>query len=516
MAGEYEIRVITERAAFTPIALLNAVPNAPATFEHNNWGAFEFCIPTLDAQAGEVCGHELEREVQLWRDGKCLWWGVIVASHTLDEDMAWTRVQCYGLEWYFSQLYFGPIQTNYAVNGDFEAGLAGWTVTGASASLDTSWKATGTQSLRLTNSDYDEDAHASQQIVVSGNPDQAVAYKVAAVYRIDPSVTWGGPALWERGLYLERIVGGVVQDDYLWEPITNDSERDGSEVFIETPGTVSVPAGQTQTLNIRLYSPGGAINWDRVEVTVEESVSTPILGEDVATLLERIVVHYAQRGIGKYDLNIGFAYTPTGRHVFRAYQFYDHGNIWEAISEWVTAGVCDVGVVWNDAGTQRTFTVWPATPGRGTLKTDLLLDLDSGTLTNNRIAGMSYTVDGTQAGNKVRALGPGTGSTRSEAEAMDTSHTGGVVIERVVNAPLEATVGSLGEIAATELERTKRPPRTPKFRLHENAGSVIDQLSLGDTVPVVIDYGWVQENGTRRVVGISIDPETDTLEPTVN
>lgn len=515
MSGEYEVRVITNRTSFTPIVLQNAIPVGPAYFELNNWGTFEFLISTLDAQASEVCGREIEREVQLWRDGKCLWWGVIVGSYTLDESMDWTRVQCYGLEWYFSQRSFGPIQVNYATNGSFESGLSGWPATNCTAAVDTSWKVTGTQSARLTAADDNLDSYISQSIVVSGHADQAVAYKVSASFRIDPSVTWNGPALYERGLYLERIVAGVVQDDYLWEPITNDTKRDGSEVHIETPGAVSVPAGQTQTIQVRAYCPGGAINWDRIEVVAEESVSTPILGEDAATLLERVVVHYAQRGTGKDDLNIGFAYTPTGKHVFRAYQFYDHGNIWEAVSEYVTSGVCDVGVVWNDSGTQRTFTIWPkSSGGRGSLKPDLQLDLSDGI--NNRIAKMSYAVDGTQAGNKVRAVGPGSGSTRAVAEATDTSFTGGVVMERVLNAPMETPASGLVGFAAEELERTKRPPRVPKFTVHKNAGAVIGQLGLGDTVPVVIDYGWVQENTTRRAVGISIDPMTDTLDLTVN
>ena len=42
------------------------------------------------------------------------------------------------------------------------------------------------------------------------------------------------------------------------------------------------------------------------------------------------------------------------------------------------------------------------------------------------------------------------------------------------------------------------------------------RFDLGDTLPTVFAYGWVQETGTRRVVGISVDPVTDTAEPTVN
>src|SRR5438128_540107 len=107
MAGSYEVRVITDRTSFTPIVLANAVPGRPYR-ELNNWGTFDFKIPTLDTQAAECV--PLKREVQVWRDGVCIWWGVIVKRAHDGND--WTTVQCYGLEWYFSRRLFGPVATN--------------------------------------------------------------------------------------------------------------------------------------------------------------------------------------------------------------------------------------------------------------------------------------------------------------------------------------------------------------------------------------------------------------------
>lgn len=505
MSGSFEVRVILDRTSFTPIILDSAVPGS-AYLELNNWGTFDFRIPTLDTQATEC--RPLEREVQLWRDGKCWWWGVIIDREATED--GWTHVQCYGLEWYFAQRLFGPIATNYLTNGTFEAGLSGWTAVGCTASVNTSWKVRGTQSAHLSVGSADQDAYLVQYITVSGNPDQAVAYKASAAFRINPTATWNGPALYERGLYLERIVGGVVQDDYLWEPITNDTERDGSEVFIETPGAVFVPAGQTQTLGVRLYCPSEGIDWDEVKVVVEESVSTPVAGEDAATLIGR-VVEYAQTGTGKgVDLNINYAYTPTGKFLsLRAYQFFDHGNCWEAISEFASGGVCDIGVVWNDSGTERTFTIWPG--GRGSPKPDVQLDLTQ----NGSLAGMTYKEDGAQTSTKVRVLGQGTGSTREVGEATDTTETGGLVLEKAINAPLETLIGGLDDLATSELARTKAPVKIPTLRTHEGAGAVISAVGLGDTVPVLLDEGWVQEDGYRRIVGLALNPD-DTLEPTVN
>ena len=504
MAGVYEVRVV-DRSGSPYAVLANAIPGRPY-LELNNWGAFDFKIPTLDTQASEC---KPFREVQLWRDGVCIWWGPLIKrSHDGDE---WTTVQCYGLEWYLSQRLFGPIQTNYLTNGSFEGGLSGWSASGCTAVVDTSWKAKGTQSVKLSVASSDQDAFLRQFITVSGNPDQPVVYRASAAYRIHPNATWNGPAIYERGLYLARLVNGVVQgDDYVWEPITNDSLRDGSEVVVESP-YVTVPTGQTQTLEVRLYCPSPEINWDLAAVKVEESVSTAVGGEDVMSLIQR-VVDYAQHGAGKSDLNMGFAGSMTGKHVpLRAYQFYDHGNCWEAVREFIDSGACDVGVVWNPNGTSRTFTVWPA-PGRGSLKTDLQLDL----LPSGRVAAMTFEEDGEQTATKVRALGQGSVFTREVGEAVDTSATAGLVLEKSLDTPLETLVGALDDIASTELARTKAPVKIPRFTTHENSGAVIANLSLGDLVPVVLDHGWIQENDTRRVVGVSIDCDSDTVEPTVN
>lgn len=506
MAGQYEVRIIPSRTDFTPIVLANAIPGR-AYLELNNWGTFDFKIPTLDAQAIEV---RPPREVQLWRDGLCIWWGVIVKRST-DTGLEWTTVQCYGLEWYFSRRMFGPIQTNYVSNGGFESGLSNWTAVGCTATVDTAWKAKGTQSVKLTTNASGADAYLGQLLTVSGNVDQAVVYRASAVYRINPTATWNGPALYERGLYLARLVNGVVQgDDYVWEPITEDAERNGAEVFVESPH-VTVPAGQTQTLDLRLYGPSTVINWDVVSVKVEESVSTPVAGEQVETLLQR-VIEYAQHGAGKSELSMTFAYTTTGKYVpLRAYQFYDHGNIWESFREFIESNVCDVGVTWNTSGTARTFNVW-GWPGRGTLKPGLQMDLSLGGL----VVGAEYEESIEESATKVRALGQGTGATREVGEAVDTSLMDGLVLEASLDTPLETSVGVLDDWASAELGRTKAPIRTPRLVCRENSAQIIETLSLGDLVPVVISQGWIQENATRRVIGISINCESDTLEPTVN
>lgn len=504
MAGSYEVRVLTSRATFTPIILANAVPGR-AYLELNNWGTFDFKIPTKDAQASEV---RPPREVQLWRDGVCVWWGVIVKRNT-EQDMAWTTVQCHGLEWYFSRLLFGPIQTNYLTNGSFELGLSGWTAVGCTASVDTSWKVRGTQSVKLTTAAAGSDAYISQFVTVTANPDQAVAFKASGVYHINPSATWNGPAIYERGLYLARLVNGVVQgDDYLWEPITEDSPRDGSEVFVETPDAVHVPAGQTQTLELRAYGPSSEINWDELKIVVEESVSTTISGDEVETLVGRVVAYATT----KASLNMDYAFTTTGKHLpLRAYQFYDHGNVWESFREFIESNICDVGVTWNASGTSRTFNAW-GWPGRGASKPQSQMDLSVGGM----LVGAEYEESIEESATKVRVLGQGSGSTREFSEASDTSLMDGLVLETAIDTPIETLVGTLDGWATSELARTKAPIRAPKLICREQSAAVIESLSLGDLVPVVIDYGWVQENTTRRVVGLSLDCGPDTLEPTVN
>lgn len=513
MAGAYEVKVVKDRTSFTKLTLNNAVAGEPQRII-NYWGTFDFQIPTLDAQAKEVCDHlwgrGQSREIQLWRDGKCIWWGVPVIAD-ITSNPAWTRVQCYGLEWVLSQLFFGPIQHNYALNSDFEQGLVGWTAVNCSATIDTSWHVTGTQSARLA-SFAGADSYLGQLVNITAGPDQPLVVWGSGVYRIKPSDNWSGPPLYERGLYLARLVSGVVQgDDYVWEPITEDVKRDGSEVQVATP-FVTIPAAQTQTIEMRAYCPGGAIGWDHLRILVEESVSTAADGDDVYDLLARILQYAQDPTRGKFPLNIGFAGSTTGHRLpLTAFQFYDNGNIWEAISGYVSRGFCDVGIVWNDAGTQRTFTVWPS-GGRGTYRPSMQMDLSS----DGRVTKFGWVRDSTQAATKVRAIGQGQGATIEIGEVTDTSQSGGVLIERVINTPVEDPVGALIWRAQAEIDRAKRAVDVPRLEADESQGALIGVLDLGDTVPVVMDFGWVQENGTRRVVGIAIDTDNDVVKPTVN
>lgn len=501
--ADYRVKLVTRAAGFPSVELTNAIPGKPYR-ELNTWGSFDFQIPVLDDQAPAVIDGVLKKEIQVFRDGVCIWWGVPVNARASTD---WLTVGCYGLEWYYSRLLFGPLTLNYAdPNSGFESGLTGWTAHACTAAADTAWKAKGVQSAKLTNATPDADAYLGRQINVSGHADQPVAYRAAAVYRINPSATWRGTAYGERGLYLGRYRNGVEQTP-VWEPITNLSPRLGAEVFVESPEQ-SVDAGETHTLDLRLYAPaatgGHAISWDLVAIRIQESVSAAIGGDDVATLIGRIIT-YAHT---KWDLMMGFSSTATGVNVFRAFQFYDAGNVWSAISDFVADGICDVGVVWNSNGTQRTFTVWPK---RGTARS-IVLDLAEA----GPVAAMAYDIDGTQTATQVRALGLGSGATREFGVAVDTTATGGAVFESTVNTPVETLVGQLDGLAKTELARTRRPVKMPKLTTHEGAGALIGVLDLGDTVTVSIDHGAVQENDVRRIVALSIDPASETLEPTVN
>lgn len=508
MTATVEVRVVTRAPGFPSTVLSNAVPGI-ATKVLNNWGNFEFHIPTLDAEfaAAIPAGRPLDKEIQVFRNGVCWWWGVPVS---VDGDENWLTVRSYGLEWYFDQLYFGPQQFQGVQNGDFTFDLVAWTAVGCSASVDTSWSANGTKSARLVSTGAGADGYLGQWITVGPNA-EATTYKAAAVARIDPNATFN-TAYNERGLFLDRLVGSTSQQP-TWTPITQNTVRDGTSVYLESP-EVTVPAGQTQTLDLRLYA-AGTVNWDFVVVRASEAVHTARAGEDVNTLLARIL-DYAQAGnqqlygIGKTDLFITYAGTPTGKIVYRSYPYANNAKIWDALSEWPNTGVCDIGVTWNPAGTSRSFQIWPG--GRGSLKSDVVLDFGG----SSKIAKFSYTVDATQSASKPRAIGAGSGTTRAVGEAIDTLQTGRIILEKVLSPPPEVLPGSLADWAAGELARAKAPVKIPKLTTHENAGAVITNVDLGDRVPVQLNYGWVQENDNRRIVALAWDPVGDTLEPTLN
>jgi hypothetical protein len=474
----------------------------------NDVWAAEFSLHTLDPEAWTYLRPDYlggRYEVQIWRDGACEFWGVPVAARAAKDRVTFT---CAGLGWFYTRRYFGPIQNNYVANPDFESGTASWTGVNTTAAASTTWRALGSQSMRLVQASADQDGYLYQRYTTT-TTDAPVFFAVKALCHI-PDEDWIGPAFEERGLYLEQqsTPGGAAVGDPVWEPINEDTPRSYTKpVRLETG--ITIPAGVTRTIEVRLYSPGGTIYWDATSLSVEESVGSQVTGDEAVHIITRINTYAQNAAQGKSDLYIGTGAAPGAFPVLtRIYQFFDNGNIWEALSEYPKIGACDLELQWPRlTATTRNLTMFPG--GKGTHKAGSPLSLSV-----NAVKGFSYDVNAASIVTSARVLGQGEGADREIGLATDTSQMDGLVLESVSTAPLEAPIDSLQRLADEDLADAKKPIRVPEFAVP--AEGFINGVELGDTVPVSADYGYVQESANRRVVRMRLNCEDDSVAVTVN
>lgn len=480
--------------------LANAIV-APVTSELNAAGAAAVTLATTDPDAALMVPG---REIQIYYQGdpNPIFWGPIVRPQAGLDESTW---QCAGLFWYFEHRFMGRAdRVNQLTNGGFEAGETGWSFTGVTHAIDTGTFNDGAQSLELTGgtADHATFAHQTWTHPAGGYPGGDFITASAWVYV--PSADYVGGAANDYGLVVihRDASGNVVNGDFA--EIGDDTEKD---VFIPLEvGVSNVQEGHT--VEVRLFPPHGVAYFDTVTLTFMESLSFgyPSPPVDVTDIIGGIVDYAQNRTFdhGKSDLNIDWTGNPTGVTRQIAYQFAEHRNIADAILEYVRNGNCDIDIALTP--TTRTLTVYPG--GKGSVYgTTLELDVN--------IADFSFASDLENGASHVVMLGPGDGPDRPEGGAADASFLGGAfTLEIVEQAPDDTTVGQLDDRAEDRLKVAARPEILEVVTL-PGAG-VIGDLSLGDTAPVVIVWGWVDIDADYRVARIDADVLNDQATITLN
>jgi hypothetical protein len=377
------------------------------------------------------------REIQIWRDQECIWWGW-PTSATFDAKQV--HLTCAGLLYPFSRRNFGPVLVNYLKNPQFEqpapggpGDVPGWTVSGVSAWPINSvnpWGAPillGSQAILLQQADAGVDTYIEQNIAVDTTApgDIGLFFDLSAWCYIMPGTY--GDALDQRGLFVQLVVGGVSIDVEV-ATITVDTGQ-GNWVRLETG--IDVPPGISGTLNVRLYAPQGLTVWDATNLSVEESRGSAPNGSDVRTIMEIIVTYASQANddptgarrpsynTAKSELATPTTGPLTGTNLIRVYQFSDNSGILDALNEFPTIGVCDFEVTWDATGHFRQFQVFP--PAKGLIKYNYALEIDLGAITD-----LEGSVDGTQTTTASSFLGQGSsGSSEDIGYAAFPSFLGG-------------------------------------------------------------------------------------------
>lgn len=500
--AEYEVKIVERDGTF--VRTIKGANVESVEEELNGHGSATWSFPKYDppgyaGQAADI--RTLDREVQIWRNGSIIFWGCIVAGSS-GGGQGNVSMTSPGVSWYFTRRNIDKTRHNYLTNPQFESGTTGWSATATTASIVTSRRRLGAQSLRLVQATTGADAFEQQNVSMTAGP-IGLLVDVAAWFFIE---SWSGPALESRGLFVEGDIAGVVKQ-VAFDTI-DASTPVGSWQRAET--TVWIPPNQTWNVNIRLYSPNGTIEWDAAEVVVMESLASDYagVGTDIASLAGEIVDFIQDPANDKSDLHIGTAITLAGVVIQRAWQFTEHTAAMSAIEELVTWGLD-----WSIEITATTKLFTTHAPRKGTDRSaTLTLDYGSG----GTISDYTYNEDGAQTETKTTYFGDGDGPDREEGVAIDASSLDGLILEGVYQAAPSTPIDTLPVLATDRLTRSKRLVKLPEITTIQRE-DLIGTLKTGDVVKVLIDDGWTQiPSLAYRIIRKKLNARDDTLSLTFN
>lgn len=481
----------------------------------NEAGYASYQYPTL-TENGRVFlgadGKPLGREVQIWRHGRLLWWGIPVRPDANSKRVSWRARE---LQWSFDHRYFGRAdRDNYLDNGSFEGGLTSWITNNTTPTVTASNRVLGAQAIRLEQITAQQDAYIEQALLVTGTG-VGTLWTLTGWYFIEPA-TWEGEAIGARGLTISRQdLFGEIQESGVYE-ISGASVRG---LWQRAEVTVWTPPDVTEYLLVRAYSPAIHIVWDALTLTIMESLSSVSSGfpnydwtSDEAEMIERIVQHAQDPAYNKSDLNIGTFCPVIGRRIEKHYQFANHENIGDALREYPKEGGPDQWV--ETTPTTRTYRT---AARRGTFRPEarryLVYSASRGKGVGNMAEEFSWAFDGEQAVSSSTILGQGDGPDREEGGHVDATLFDGFTMERVEAAAPSASIDSLDRLASEMVVVLSNPELlTVTFKQTD----LIGVLMPGDTFPVLIDYGFVQVDAIYRVVRLKLNCRTETFTATLN
>lgn len=520
------------------------------TWELNGIGQASFSIPTNDPHIDQLPlangGLTPVREVQIWRNGHLIWWGVPTkrrVDNSSGSNAGLWQYTAESLLWYFKRRYIGMANRhNFLTNGSAEDGTTvPWVPHSTTIANVFSHPVLGNECFRLTGGGAQ--AYMSQfQLITSTGI--GLALFLSAYVWVD-SASFTTMSFLAKSASLLRYTPGnatPIQESNATQPMNNRIPKDK---WVRVAAVISIPPNLTEVIEVRLWEPPGCtVFWDAVELVVEESVAfggpPPDNGPWDQVAIAKEVVRYAQgQGFfsnqfgtpnGKSDLNIGIAGAPSGHPRYRIYFMSEHQKIYEGgagngvLDEWPSreAGFdFDIQIT----PTSRTFTTYY--PHKGSTRDGLALEWGRNV--------SSYTIEESieNAANQIVELGSDTGSATSSADPHHTSREeggysnpsslGGLTLELVEHAPTSTPIDGLDGHATARghaLEQGVVIPNLTVYDVRDDDGTtllpIIGVIDVGDIVPVRIDNGSVQVNDHYRIVHMALDPQTDTMQVATN
>lgn len=527
--------IMVDPTGGNPIELAKAVVES-VSWELNGWGELSYRIPVLDPQAADA--KLLEREVQLWRNGELIWWGIPVAYQA---DRAAAKFTAFGLLYYFARRYFGPVYSNaiwpLMENGTFEAVPvnSSWNSSTPAPTIAASGlrRYAGSQCIKLTGGGNPNALYYIYQFSPLLTPARSRPLKVTLSAWCYPEgiTTYGAE---DRGIEIQD--NSVTPRLQQWA-LLNAKVPMNQWTRLET--SLELGAGLNGDFTIALFAPAvGSVYYDMVRFTYEQQTGA-LEGEDWVDDYLRRVFNYGAGLTGGGSTGPGGspgpqnawwgAYTAKSNLAMNffpsslaagaltsdvSWKHEDGGNIFDAMSEVFKRDLADIEVTWNDAGTSRGLT--PFVPRKGSYKPALALEL------GRNFTKFDYSVDGRQAANDVRVVGRESGNTKEVGQAGGPYPTSlsGRQFETIKSPPQEVEGQGLIDYATTEERRLRQPVVIPTITVL--AEGMLDRtniggpLQVGDVVPVRMNHGLIQENDVRRVVKMTLNPGTEEVALVLN
>lgn len=503
-----------------------------------------FTIPVEAADVDQL-GLNVDREVQIYRNGHLVFWGKPTQRRANSRDNVWVYT-AQGSLWYLAHRNFGEAnRRNYLKNGSFDTDLSNWTTVGGDVtpSHDTLLRILGPGSLKLITTVSGENYKTQLVPITTGS--QGLALFVTAWFYI---TEFDDVANNGRGIVFFPVNGGVGAG-YTFSIDSNTPRNSWQRVT----GVFNLAPFVSDVIDVRLYGIVGEINYDAVTVTVKESLSLINFNSPggAGWEQEEIALYVCRYLGGRFPL--GVPYTKSNVHIGtakgtpssgltkeRTYQFYDHAGGYQggsgsgALDEWPQASDgFDYRV--DVTPTTKTFrTYWP---NLGVDRSALGPFVFRRTLneTTKQYEGetfgivaydMGESIDGSATDVTVMG-GWGTGSGREEGGASIPAALGGPTLELVEAAPTNAPIDLLQTVAQRRATQLARVLRTPVLVLAEPRDPVTDEVTTaltgivrpGDLISVRIDNFSVQvrdgDSGdvpaVARVTVVTMNPDDDTL-----
>jgi hypothetical protein len=261
------------------------------TWELNGWGEATYSLPVLDPQAADA-KLLLEREVQIWRNGELIWWGIPVAYRAT---IAAATFTAYGLLYYFARRYFGPVYSNaiepLLTNGTFEASPVntGWTsapatVSSAAPTIAASARRyAGNQSIKLTGGGDPATFYYVYQFGPIFTPVRSRPLKVTlSAWCLPEGITAYAPE--DRGIEIQDSTPSPPNQ--VWALLNAKVPMDR---WSRLEASLEIPAGAVGNPTLALFTPSvGSVYYDQVRLTFTQQTGA-LEGEDwVDAYLRRV------------------------------------------------------------------------------------------------------------------------------------------------------------------------------------------------------------------------------------